>query len=111
VGAGSGGHILDPSAARDGGHKRLRVHHHIPHPGEVDDEPIVAERAPRPVVPAPAHRQRQAVAPRGTHRRLHVFGLPAERDYRRAAAHGAVPHAGALVIKLVARQCHVAGYG
>ena len=111
VGAGGGGHILGPGAARDSGHKRSRVHRHIPHPGEVDDEPIVAQGAPRPVVPAAAHRQLQAVAPRGAHRRLHVLGLSAERDYRRAAAHGAVPHAAALVIELVPWQRHAAGYG
>jgi hypothetical protein len=58
-----------------------------------------------------AHRQRQAVAPRGTHHRLHVFGLFAERDYCRAAAHGAVPHAAAFVIELVPRQRDRAGYG
>jgi hypothetical protein len=54
VGAGAGGHILCPGAARDSGDKRLRIHRHIPHPGEVDDEPIVAQRTPRPVVPAAA---------------------------------------------------------
>jgi hypothetical protein len=111
VDAGGGGHILDPGAARDSGHKRSRVHGHIPHPGEVDDEPIVSQGAPRPIVPAAAHRQRQAVAPRGAHRRLNVLGPFAERDDRRAAAHGAAPHAGALVIELVPWQRHAAGYG
>ena len=53
MGAGGGGHILGPGA----GHERSRVHRHIPHPGEVDDEPTVAQGAPRPVVPAAAHRQ------------------------------------------------------
>jgi hypothetical protein len=111
VGAGGGGHILDPGAARDSGHKRSRVHRHIPHPGEVDDEPAVAQGAARPVVPAAAHRQRQAVATRGAHRRLHVLGLFAERDYRGAAAHGTAPYARALVIELVPWHRHAAGYG
>jgi hypothetical protein len=111
VGAGGSGHILDPGAACDSGRKRLRVHRHIPHPGEVDDEPIVAQGAPRPVVPAAAHRQLQAVAPRGAHRRLHVLGLFAERDYRGAAAHGTAPYARALVIELVPWHRHAAGYG
>jgi hypothetical protein len=52
----------------------------------------------------PPHRQRQPVAPRGTHRHLHVLGLFAERDYRRAATHGAVPHTAALLIEFVPRQ-------
>jgi len=68
MGAGGGGHVLGQDAARDSGHKRSRVHGHIPHPGEIDDEPVVAHCAPRPVVPAAAHRQRQAVTPRGAHR-------------------------------------------
>jgi hypothetical protein len=58
MGAGGDGHILGPGATCDSGHKGSRVHRDIPHPGEVDDEPIVAQGAPRPVVPAAAHRQR-----------------------------------------------------
>jgi hypothetical protein len=111
VGAGGGGHVLGPGAARDGGHKRLRVHRHTTHTGEVGDEPTAAQGPPRPVMPAAPHRQRQAVAPRGTQRRLHVLRLFAERDHCRAAAHGAVPHAAALVIELVPGQRHAAGYG
>jgi hypothetical protein len=65
---------------------RFRVYCHVPHPGEVDDQPIVAQGAPRPVVAAAANRQCEAVAPRGAHGRLHVLGLPAECDYRRVAA-------------------------
>jgi hypothetical protein len=82
VSAGGGGYVLGPGAARDGGHERFRVHRHIPHPGEVDDQPTVAQGASRPVVAAAANRQCEAVAPRGAHGRLHVLGLPAERDYR-----------------------------
>jgi hypothetical protein len=48
--------------------------------------------------------------PRGAHGRLHVLGLPAERDYRRVAAHGAVPDAAARLVEFVTRQSHI-GYG
>ena len=107
VGAGGDGYVLGPGAAPDGGHKRLRVNRHIPHPGEVDDEPTVAQGAARPVVAAAAHRQWQAVAPRGAHGRLHVLCLFAERDYRRTAAHGAVPDTAALLIEFVTWQRHI----
>ena len=110
VGAGGGGHVLGPGAARDGGHERFRVHRNVPHPGEVDDQPIVAQGAPRPVVAAAANRQCEAVAPGGAHGRLYVLGLPAERDYRRVAAHGAVPDAAARLVEFVTRQSHI-GYG
>ena len=58
-----------------------------------------------------ARRHGLPLSVRGAHCRLHVFGLFAERDYCRAAAHGAVPHAGALVIELLPWQRHGAGYG
>jgi hypothetical protein len=109
-GADGGGHILGAGAARDGRHKRVRVHRHMPHPAKVDDEPTVAQGAPRPVVAAGAHRGWQAVAPRGAQGRLHVLGSPAEGDDRRLAAHGAVPDAAALPIEFVTGQRHI-GYG
>src|SRR5271165_7117530 len=69
--------------------------------------PIAATRLWAPAAAATS----LARAPRGTHRRLHVLGLPAERDDHRAVAHGAVPDAAALVIELVPWQRHAAGYG
>jgi hypothetical protein len=98
--AGSPGedvYVLGPGAARYGGHARLRVHGHIPHPGEVDDEPAVAQGAPCPVVPTAA----STAAARGAARHAPPPARPRVvcrtrlspgRDARRRSTHGSPSH-------------------
>jgi hypothetical protein len=63
------------------------VDSHLSHAAQVDDNAI-AQGATGPVVTSAAHRQRQAVAPRGTNGQPDIFWRPAVDDSTRHPANG-----------------------
>jgi len=82
-----------------------RHHGHLPHPGEVEHQSAVTERAARPVVPTGLHRERKPVFDRDPDRGLDVRRVRAASDDRRSVWDGGVPDlAGRLVAVLRDRE-------
>jgi len=77
---------------------------------QVQHQPVVAQGAAGPVVPAAAHRQRQGVLARGADGRGDVLAVLAAGDQRRAVPDRAVPDpAGSIVARVGGRQ-HAAAH-
>ena len=85
-----------------------RVDGDAAHRGQVEHQPAVAQRAPGPVVPAAAHRQRQAVRAGGADGRGDVLGVFAAGDQRGAVIDRAVPDLPRGIIRRVSGGQHSA---
>jgi hypothetical protein len=97
-GGGLAVHVAPERAALHPGTPRRRVDPHRAHHREVDHQPALAHRVAGHVVPAAAHRERQAVVAREADAVDHVRRAGAAGDQRRAAVDHAVPdHAGGVV--------------
>ena len=92
------------AAAADGA-PRDRIDGHAVHRTEVDHHPAVADRVPRVVVAAAAHRELEALSAREANRVGDLLGGVAARDERRLPIDRAVPdRTRAVVLRLTGRQ-------
>jgi hypothetical protein len=93
--------LAPENAGLDARRARLRVDADSFHWPQVDDDAAVADRVARIAMASASNGDREAGAPRKSHRRHHVRHVAAARDQRRAAIDRAVPHPAVPVIARV----------
>ena len=98
VDLGRGIEVGPDRAGLDADAAPLGIDHQAAHRREIDDDPALAQRRSRHVVPAAADRHRQPASRRGIEGDGGIVGVDAAGDQGRAAVDGAVPQPARVVV-------------
>ena len=105
---GGGVQVGQARPATDDRPLALGIHHHVPHPAQVDHQAALAHGRPTVPVPTTADRDLQVLALRKSDRRDHVLLRLAPRDDRGMTVDVAVPDQTSALIVGVTRYEHKA---